>query len=130
MPSRPSTPILPPEQRRAAARSAALPDDELLAECEVEIFIASGPGGQHRNKAETAVRLRHLPSGVVVTATERRSQSQNRSTAIARLRERLVKRSLAPKPRKKTKPTMGSQRRRLEAKKRLGEKKRERGRFD
>jgi len=124
------TKIYPPEERRVAARSAALDDEALLAECEQEVFIGPGPGGQHRNKTESAVRLRHLPTGIVVTATERRSQLQNRGAALERLRERLVARTFVPKPRKKTKPTAGSQRRRLEAKKKQSEKKRQRGGFE
>lgn len=64
----------------------ALPDEELLAQCAFERFRVSGPGGQHRNKTDSAVRLTHEPTGVVGYASERRSQHQNRSTALARLR--------------------------------------------
>ena len=63
---------------------------------------------------------------IVASATERRSQAQNKATALERLREKLEKRATVPKPRKKTKPTAGSQRRRFEGKKRLSAKKRER----
>lgn len=42
-----------------------LTDEELMRQCEVNTFKASGPGGQHRNKRESAVRLKHLPTGVV-----------------------------------------------------------------
>ena len=69
-----------------AARAAALSDEVLLLECEEQFFIASGPGGQHRNKTETGVRLIHKPTGFTVTATERRSQLQNRGAALERLR--------------------------------------------
>ncbi|HEX9243532.1 MAG TPA: peptide chain release factor-like protein [Anaeromyxobacter sp.] len=108
----------PTEAVRAAARRAlSLPQGALLAECEETFFIASGPGGQHRNKTESGVRLAHPPTGVVVTATERRSQAQNRSEALRRLRERLAALARRPKPRRDTKPTRGSKERRLREKK-------------
>jgi len=66
------------------------PDEKLLAECTVETYRASGPGGQHRNKTDSAVRLTHRPTGVAVTATERRSQHENRHRAIARLRKAIA----------------------------------------
>ncbi len=55
----------------------------------IETYKSSGPGGQRKNKTETAVRLRHLPSGITVIATEYRSQAQNRRLAYERLQERL-----------------------------------------
>jgi len=63
--------------------------DSLERDSDVTFFVAGGPGGQHRNKVATGVRLHHRPSGVVVSATERRSQSANREMAYARLAERL-----------------------------------------
>ncbi len=57
----------------------------------IETYRSRGPGGQRKNKVETAVRLRHLPSGVTVVATEHRSQSENRRLAFERLRDRLIK---------------------------------------
>ena len=64
----------------------SLSDDALLAQCRFERFRVSGPGGQHRNKTDSAVRLTHDPTGVVGFASERRSQRQNRLAALARLR--------------------------------------------
>ena len=119
-----------PELRAAAARSARLPDAELAAECDLEFFTAGGPGGQHRNKTETGVRLRHRPTGFVAQATERRTQLQNRDAALERLRARLAAAAYVPKKRKKTRPSAGAKRRRIEAKKRQGEKKRERRDFE
>jgi protein subunit release factor B len=106
-----------------AKRALALSDEALLAECDEQFFIASGPGGQHRNKTETGVRLTHRPTKLTVTATERRSQLQNRREAMDRLRDALRKASYVAPRRRATKPTKGSQRRRLEAKKQNSEKK-------
>ena len=58
-------------------------------EVRVETFKASGPGGQHRNKRETAVRVRHLPSGITALATEHRSQARNKVLALRRLELKL-----------------------------------------
>jgi protein subunit release factor A len=54
-------------------------------EIKVETFKSSGPGGQHKNKRETAVRIRHLPSGITALATEHRSQARNKALALRRL---------------------------------------------
>ena len=63
-----------------------LSDRELVAQCEVNRFRASGPGGQKRNKTDSAVRLRHRPTGLAVEAVESRSQHENRERALRRLR--------------------------------------------
>ena len=112
-----------PARRDAARRALALADDALLAECVEEFFVAGGPGGQHRNKTESGVRLTHPPTEMSVTATERRSQLQNRGAALERLRMGLKALTFVPKPRKPTKPSKGSQRRRLESKKKTSAKK-------
>jgi RF-1 domain len=65
----------------------ALNDAQLLAQCEVDTYRASGPGGQKRNKTSSAVRIRHLPSGLIVIAEESRSQHENRAKALKRLRQ-------------------------------------------
>jgi hypothetical protein len=67
----------------------ALSDEQLLAQCEVDTYRASGPGGQKRNKTSSAVRLRHPPSGLLVIAEESRSQHENRARALRRLRQAL-----------------------------------------
>lgn len=67
----------------------SLTDPQLLAQCEVDTYRASGPGGQKRNKTSSAVRLRHLPSETLVIAEESRSQHENKARALKRLRQRL-----------------------------------------
>ena len=116
-----------PESRREAARAAlALDDEALLRACEVSTFIGGGPGGQHRNKTASAVRLVHLPTGVTVTATERRSQLRNRGAALERLRAVLTGLARVRRPRRPTVPSRTSKERRLDAKKRTGRRKAER----
>jgi hypothetical protein len=78
---------------------AALPPEALLRECEVARTRRGGPGGQHRNKVETAVVVRHLPTGLTGQASERRSQDMNRQAALHRLRVNLaleVRTAIAP----------------------------------
>lgn len=104
--------------------------ERLLEECDVETTRASGPGGQHRNRKDTAVRLTHRPTGLVVTASERRSQSQNRQIALERLAAKLAERRRKRKPRRPTKPTAAARRRRLEEKRHRGQVKDGRGRVD
>jgi hypothetical protein len=69
---------------------AALPIAELMTQCETRRTRRSGPGGQHRNKVETAVVLTHTPSGVTAEASERRSQAENLAVAQQRLRVKLA----------------------------------------
>lgn len=69
---------------------ATLSIDELLNSCELTQTRRSGPGGQHRNKTESAIVLTHLPSGIIGQASERRSQHENRAVAIERLRLNLA----------------------------------------
>ena len=65
-------------------------DDALIAQCEVDRYRASGPGGQHRNKTESAVRLRHKLSGVQAIGEDSRSQSENKLHAVRRLRSAIA----------------------------------------
>ncbi|KDO38044.1 hypothetical protein CISIN_1g043121mg, partial [Citrus sinensis] len=59
-----------------------LTDDELLRECEMDTYKLSGPGSQHRNKRESAVRLKHVPTGVIAHAAEDRSQHKNHASSV------------------------------------------------
>ncbi len=68
---------------------SCLTEEQLLAQCDVDTYRASGPGGQKRNKTSSAVRLRHTPTGLLVIAEESRSQHENKAKALVRLRQAL-----------------------------------------
>ena len=86
---------------------------KLRADCDVETYRASGPGGQHRNKTESAVRITHRPTGIVRVATEHRSQLRNRELALERIWRAVEARKRKPKPRLATKPTHTAKMQRL-----------------
>jgi protein subunit release factor B len=114
--------------REIARRAEALDDEALLSQCREEFYVAGGPGGQHRNKTATGVRLTHPATGARVTATERRSREQNRAAALERLRAKLRRLSFVPKVRRPTRPTRRAKERRLAGKKKKANIKSERRR--
>ena len=101
--------------------------ESLERDSDMEFFIATGPGGQNRNKVETGVRLTHRPTGTMVTATERRSQHANREAAFARMAERLEEMQREVKPRAPSRLTRTDRERRLAEKRRASAIKRLRG---
>ena len=108
----------------------ALPEhlEKLKQDCDVETYRASGPGGQHRNKTESAVRMTHRATGIVRVATEHRSQLRNRELALERIWKALEARRRKPKPRLATQPSKAARGRRLAEKKQDSDKKRTRRR--
>ena len=99
-------------------------DEELLRECEVDTFRSSGPGGQHVNKTESAVRLRHPPSGVVVTSQSERSQHRNKAICLQKLREKIERLNYRPPKRVPTRVSRSAKNRVLEEKSRRSQIKR------
>ncbi len=104
--------------------------DALESEVICTFYRSGGPGGQHRNKVETGVRLFHPPSGVRVSATERRSQLQNKELAWERLIAKLKIKNHRPKKRNATKKPHSAERKRLDKKKHRGQLKRDRKNLD
>ena len=97
--------------------------EALARDCDEEFFIAGGPGGQHRNKVESGVRLTHRATGFVVTATERRSQAANRRVALERM---IAESRRVEKPRRPTRPSRAKKEARLAEKKHRSDIKRAR----
>jgi protein subunit release factor B len=85
-------------------------------EIEITFYRSSGPGGQHKNTTESAVRVRHIPTGIVVVATAERSQLRNKQAALEELERRLAARRRKPKPRIPVKPSKAAKARRVDAK--------------
>jgi protein subunit release factor B len=100
--------------------------EALERDSEITFFVAGGPGGQHRNKVASGVRLLHRPSGVVVAATERRSQAANREVAFARLAARLEALSARQAPRFATRPSRAAREHRRTLKRQRSETKQSR----
>lgn len=108
---------------REYAEYARQDSERLYKDCEVDVFRATGPGGQGVNTTDSAVRMRHVPTGITVVSRETRSQMQNRAICLAKLHDVLARRARPPRPRKKTKPTKASKERRLKAKRMTAERK-------
>jgi protein subunit release factor B len=91
-------------------------DEELLRECQVDTFRSSGPGGQHVNKTESAVRLTHVPSGMVVSCQQERSQHRNKALCLEKLREKIERMNYRPRKRVPTKVSAAAKERALKEK--------------
>ncbi len=98
-------------------------DEALLAECDVQVFKATGPGGQGVNTTDSAVRLTHRPTGIVVVGRRERSQLRNKLDCLRRLRKRIELLQRPRVPRVATKPSRSAKARRLADKSLLSAKK-------
>lgn len=99
-------------------------DEALLAQCRVQTFRATGPGGQGVNTTDSAVRVVHLPTGVTVTCRRERSQLQNKLECVRRLRSKLEAMNEVQAPRVPTKEPRSVKRRVVDSKVRHGAVKR------
>lgn len=108
---------------RDYARFAAMDADAIARDCRAETFRATGPGGQGVNTTDSAVRMTHLPTGIVVTSRESRSQYQNRASCIRKIRSIIEHRARPPRVRKPTKVPARARERRLKDKRYLAQKK-------
>lgn len=102
-------------------------DNELLAQCEVDTFCAGGKGGQHVNRTETAVRVRHLASGLVASCQSERSQLQNKMEAVRNLRRKIERMNYRAPKRVQTKMPRSVRNKILKAKTHQAKKKKLRG---
>ena len=100
--------------------------ERLARDCEITPFKSSGPGGQKKNKTESSVRVRHLPSGITRIATESRSQGRNLALALERVWNEIERRARRKKPRVATRPSRSAVEKRLDEKHRASVRKRER----
>lgn len=112
------------------ARFASQSLDDVARDCEVSVFRATGPGGQGVNTTDSAVRMKHLPTGITVTARESRSQFRNRQLCLQKLRMIFERKAQPPKIRKKTRIPRRAKERRLQDKRMTSEKKAARKKVD
>lgn len=101
----------------------ALDPESIERDSRIQFLRASGPGGQHRNKVETGVRMTHGPTGISVTATDTKSQSQNRENALDRLQKILIDMNTPEVPRIATKTPRRAKKQRLKQKRKQRQKK-------
>lgn len=99
-------------------------DEKLLEECEIQSYRSQGSGGQHVNTTDSAVRLKHIPTGITVTARKERSQYLNKQTCIQKLRAKVALLNTKKEPRIPTKKPRRAKEKVLQEKKAHSAKKR------
>ena len=111
---------------RDFAHWAQLPLEDVARDCDVQVFRASGPGGQCVNTTDSAVRMTHVPSGMTATSRESRSQFRNRQLCLQKLRRLFEAKARPPKVRRATKPSRRAKEARLADKRRRAQVKAQR----
>ncbi len=94
--------------------------EKLKKECDITFFRSSGPGGQHKNVTDSAVRLKHRPTGIVVIGRRNRSQHRNLEDALHRLAVRIEESKKVQKKRRPTRKSRAVREREMAAKKKRG----------
>ena len=94
--------------------------EKLKKECEINTFRAPGPGGQHKNVTDSAVRLKHRPTGIVVIGRRHRSQHRNMADALSRLAEKIEESRRVRRKRKPTRKPKAVREKELDKKRREG----------
>lgn len=102
--------------------------EELARDCETQVFRAKGPGGQGVNTTDSAVRMKHVPTGIVVTSRETRSQYRNRQICLEKIADIIKRRAQPPRKRKEARVPKGARERRLADKRHRSQVKQRRGR--
>lgn len=115
---------------RDFARWARQALEDVARDCDVQVFRASGPGGQCVNTTDSAVRMTHVPSGLTVVSRESRSQFRNRQLCLQKLRAQFERRAVPPKVRRATKVPRRAKERRLAEKRQRSQTKAQRSRID
>ena len=115
---------------RDFARWARQALEDVARDCDVQVFRASGPGGQCVNTTDSAVRMTHVPSGLTVVSRESRSQFRNRQLCLQKLRRLFEAKARPPKVRRATKVPRRAKERRLAEKRQRSQTKAQRGRID
>jgi len=105
-------------------------EQKLLSECEIQTYKASGKGGQHVQKTDSAVRLIHRPTGIRVTSQQERSQLINKKICLEKLRKKLENLAKKKKKRIPTKKPKGAKEKVLKEKHKRSEIKKMRSSID
>ena len=98
-------------------------NQELQSECKISVYRSSGPGGQSVNTTNSAVRIIHMPTGIIITTQDERSQYLNLKKGLERLRAKIIQMQYIKPERIASKPSKAAIEKRLQEKKTHSDKK-------